>query len=205
METLTWDQRPNLIKKRSNAKSFSNQSVEPESLHLVIEAARRTPSYMNEQPWNFIIITNGDADNYQNLLECLAETNITLARHAPVLMLAVARLNFENDGGRNNYAFRDLAQAVSNLASRAGVLGLQTHQMAGFDAAMARSRFQIPDGHDPVAVIALGYPMGGPSWQPDQQQREEPSDLRRSIESMAFAGKWGQPATLPSPKLQPCP
>src|SRR5215467_3186614 len=108
METLTWDQRPNLIKKRSNAKSFSNQSVEPESLHLVIEAARRTPSYMNEQPWNFIIITNGDADNYQNLLECLAETNITLARHAPVLMLAVARLNFENDGGRNNYAFRDL-------------------------------------------------------------------------------------------------
>src|SRR5215467_7044341 len=110
METLTWDQRPNLIKKRSNGKSFSNRSVEPENLHLLIESARRTPSYMNEQPWNFIIITNDDADNYQNLLECLAETNITRVRHATVLILAVARLNFENDGSRNKYAFRDLAQ-----------------------------------------------------------------------------------------------
>jgi len=76
---------------------------------------RSTRSYKNEQPWSFIIVTSEDADSYNNLLACLPEGNASWVRHGPVLMLSVARLNFESDGARNKHAFRDLAQAVSNI------------------------------------------------------------------------------------------
>jgi nitroreductase len=223
-EKLAEDQGPSLIKERWswNPKSFSNRAVEPEKLHILLEAARGTPSYKNEQPWNFIIVTSEDADSYNNLLACLPEVNASWARHAPVLMLSVVRLNFESDGARNKFAFFDLAQAVSNIALRAKFLGLQVRQIAGFDAAMTRRRFQVPEGHDPVAVIALGYPRLGLPYaglpytglpltglpltglppdplcaRRDELQGDGATAPLRSIESMAFSGRWGQPGVTP--------
>ena len=194
-ENLAEDRGPSLIKKLWSPESFSNRTVRPEKLQILMEAARRTPSYKNEQPWNFIIVTSEDAESYNNLLGCLVEGNASRTRHAPVLMLAVARLNFESDGARNKYAFFDLAQAVSNVALRAKSLGLQVRQFAGFDVATARRRFQIPEGHDPVAVIALGYPLESPSARIGELQGDGAARLLRSIESIAFAGRWGQPLT----------
>ena len=194
-ENLAEDQGPNLIKKGWSPQSFSNRTVRPEKLHILMEAARSTRSYKNEQPWNFIIVTSEDADSYNNLLACLPEGNASWARHAPVLMLSVARLNFESDSARNKHAFRDLAQAVSNIAFLAKSLGLLVRQTAGFDAAMTRRRFQIPEGHDPVAVIALGYPLESPSARSEELQADGATRLLRSIESIAFAGRWGQPLT----------
>jgi nitroreductase len=193
MENLTAIQRPSLIKKRWHPKSFSARLVEPEKLHALIDAARRTPSHRNEQPWNFIIAMNHDA-NFNDLLGCLPETNIAWARHAPVLILSVAKLNFDSDGLQNKYAFRDLARAVSNAVSQASTLGLQLHQIAGFDASAARLRLQIPEGHVPVEEQSSSR---------DELQEDGAPGLRRSIESIAFAGRWGEPASLPVP--QPCP
>lgn len=203
MENLVDDQGPSLIKKGWNPKSFSNRTVEPEKLHILMEAARNTPSYKNEQPWNFIIVTTEDADCYSGLLECLSETNVSWARRAPVLMLSVARLNFESDGARNKHAFHDLARAVANIALRAKFLGLQVRRIAGFNAAMARRRFQIPEGHYPVGVIVLGYPLYPSSARGDDLQGDGAAGPLRSIESIAFAGRWGQPVSLPN--LVPCP
>ena len=117
-ENLAEERGPSLIKKLWGPESFSNRTVKPEKLHMLMEAARGAPSYKNEQPWNFIIVTSEDAESYNNLLRCLVEGNAFRTRHAPVLMLSVARLNFESGGARNKYAFFDLAQAVSNVALR---------------------------------------------------------------------------------------
>jgi nitroreductase len=131
-ENLPEDRGPSLIKKLWSPESFSNRTVKPEKLHILTEAARGTPSYKNEQPWNFIIVTSEDAESYNNLPGCLVEGNASRTRHAPVLMLSVARLNFECDGARNKYAFFDLAQAVSYVAVRAKSLGLQVPQFRWF-------------------------------------------------------------------------
>jgi nitroreductase len=204
MENLTGDRRPSLIKRHWNPKSFSDRTVEKEKLSILVESARQTESYRNEQPWSFIIVTKGDPLHYDSLLRCLAQSSLNLARTAPVLVLALAKLNFDSDGTRNKYAFHDLAQAVTNVVLRAGALGLQAHQIAGFDAARARRQFQIPEGHDPVAVVALGYQAE--QQPPFRDEREEgASSPRRSIESIVFAGRWGAPAALPGPALQPCP
>jgi len=205
MENLNGDRRPTLIKRHWNPKSFSDRTVEKEKLSILVETARQTESYRNEQPWSFIIATKDDPLHYHSLLSCLAQPSFNLARTAPVLVLALAKLNFDSDGTRNKYAFHDLAQAVSNIVLRAGALGLQAHQIAGFDAAAARRQFQIPEGHDPVAVIALGYPFEGHSPSRDLLREAGVGGPLRSVESIAFAGRWGEPAALPGPTLRPCP
>jgi len=72
----------------------------------------------------------------------------------PVLVLAVARLDFAHNGTPNRHALYDLGQAVANLTVEATSLGLHIHQMGGFDSRLARELFAIPAGFEPAAVLA---------------------------------------------------
>src|SRR2546430_17688820 len=79
------------------------------------------------------------------------------AGQAPVLMLSVAKLVFEEDQSPNRHALHDVGLAVENLIVQAIALEVFVHQMAGFELPKARELFQIPAHHEPVAMIALGY------------------------------------------------
>ena len=193
MEQLAMHQPRNLIN-GNWGRAFSDRTVEPEKLRCLLEGASRTPSYLNEQPWNFIIATQGDSIEYERLVSCLSEVNLEWARRAPVLMLLVVRLNSGSNGARNTHAFRDSRHAASNLLLRAEAMGLTAEQMAGFDAAKARAQFQIPAGFEPTAAIAVGYPtdVRGVSVVP----QNEAISNDRPFESFVFTGSWGQPSLL---------
>ena len=49
----TWD----AIRARRNVRTFAERSVALEDLDRILEAGRRSPSSMNEQPWDFVAIT----------------------------------------------------------------------------------------------------------------------------------------------------
>jgi nitroreductase len=173
---------------------FSAREVEPERLRCLLEGAARTPSYLNEQPWHFIIATKDDPAEYERLISCLSEVNVESARLAPVLMLSVVRLHNGSNGRRNNHAFRDAGHAVSNIVLRAKAMGLAVQQMASFDAARVRDRFQIPAGFAPTTAIAIGYPTelkGLSVVSPEGDPSTE-----RPLASFVFTGSWGQPSTL---------
>jgi nitroreductase len=187
------NQHPSLIRTHLSAQSFSARKVDIGKLLRLLEAARWTSSYRNEQPWGFIIASREDPGTYERLLNCLSESNVARARHAPVLILSVVKLNFD-DGQRNPYAFHDAGKAVTNLANRAAGMGLLVHQMGGFDAASARESFQIPSGHSPVAVIAVGYADEDTST--DAGNTDETSRVRRPLDSLVFNGRWGDVSPL---------
>jgi nitroreductase len=174
--------------------AFSARVVEPEKLRCLLEGANQTPSHLNEQPWYFIIASRDYLDEYERLLSCLATVNVEWAQRAPILMLSVVSLNNGSNGGRNNYAFRDAGHAVSNLVLRANAMGLAAHQMAGFDAAKARERFQIPAGFAPTTVIALGYLTDLKGLSAATQIGDARTD--RPLESFVFTGSWGRPSPL---------
>jgi len=180
------------LQERFSPLAFAEQSVEPEKLKSVLEAARWAASSYNEQPWSFIVATKENPEQFNRLLSCLAEGNQEWAKNAPVLMLSVAKLHFEKNGVENRHAFHDVGQAVANLAIQATVLGLRLHQMAGFDVSKARELFNIPTEYEPVAAIALGY-QGDPQSLPENLKARELSQRsRKPIESFAFTGSWGQ-------------
>jgi nitroreductase len=111
-------------------------------------------------------------------------------------MLSVASLFFEDDGKPNRHAMHDTGMAVENLVLQATALGLQAHQMAGYDVEKARRDCQIPSGFEPVAMIAVGYP-GDPAILPDYlHQRELKPRERQPIVDFVFSTSWGRPSPL---------
>lgn len=179
-----------LIKDRWSPLAFSDQPVTKDTLESLLEAARWSSSSYNEQPWRYIIATKDNPDAFNRLLSCLAEGNQEWAKNAPVLMLSVAKLNFTYNGAENRHAFHDVGAASTTLAIQATALGLFLHQMAGFDVEKARTEFKIPEGYEPVAAIALGYPGDPATLSEKSQQREAAPRSRKPVDDFAFFGNW---------------
>jgi nitroreductase len=185
-----------LLRQRWSPRAFADRAVEPEKIRSLLEAARWAPSSYNEQPWNFIVATKEDRQEYDRLLSCLVEGNIRWAQHAPVLMLSVAKLASDRSGKPNRHAFHDVGLAVENLVIQGMALGLFVHQIAGFHVDRARDLFGIPDSHEPVTAITLGYP-GDPAALPeDLRERELVPRSRKPLQDFVFAGRWGHSLPL---------
>jgi nitroreductase len=185
-----------LIKRRWSPRAFSDRVIEHGTLRSLLEAARWAPSSNNEQPWNFIVATKDDQAEFSRLLSCLVEGNSLWAQHAPVLMVSVARMSFEDDGKPNRHAFHDVGQAVANLIVQATALGLMVHQMAGFHPDKVRELYGVPKEFEPVAAIALGYP-GDPKSLPDKlRTRELAPRERKHIAEFVFTGRWGRSSSM---------
>lgn len=185
-----------VISRRWSPRAFEEKVIEPDKLKRLFEAARWAPSSNNEQPWRFLVATRDNQSEYEKLFGCLSEGNAKWVFRAPVLMLSVASLLFEDNGKPNRHALHDTGMAVENLVLQATALGLQAHQMAGYDVDRARRECQIPTGFEPVAMIAIGYP-GDPAILPDYlRERELKSRDRQPIVDFVFSAGWGRPSPL---------
>lgn len=184
-----------ILRRRWSPRAFDDREVEPEKLRSLFEAARWAPSSFNEQPWSFILTTRRhNPDDHARMLACLMEKNQQWARRAPVLMVSVARLTFSRNGNLNRHAFHDVGLAMGNLLVQATALDLVVHQMAGFSVDKVRESFDVPEGFEPVAAIALGYPAG-PEVLPEAFREQEIGPRhRKPIGEFVFEGKWEQPS-----------
>ena len=187
-----------LLKRRWSPRAFSDQMVEPEKLLSLFEAARWAPSSFNEQPWYFVLATKQNPEEHARLLSCLVEGNQQWARLAPVLMVSVAKLNFDHTGKPNRHAFYDVGMAVGNLMTQATALDLFVHQMAGFSPEKVAELYKIPDEFEPVAAIAIGYGGSVEDLPESLRERELGPRSRKPIQSFVFEGQWGQPSPLVS-------
>ncbi|MBA5866874.1 MAG: nitroreductase [Nitrospira sp. CR1.3] len=198
MEKPAESQHPihELLQRRWSPRAFAERSIEHEKMRSLFEAARWAPSSSNEQPWRFLAATKETPVDYDRLLACLVEGNRKWAFRAPLLVMSVASLNFEDEAKPNRHAFHDTGLAAENLVLQAVALGLVAHQMAGFDIEKARRTCLIPPGYDPVAMIAVGYP-GDPSLLPDYlREREMKPRDRKPAGEFVFSSQWGQASPL---------
>jgi nitroreductase len=187
----------NLIRERWSPRAFAGKSVEPAVLASLFEAARWAPSSSNEQPWAYLVATKDDAENFAKTLSVLVEFNAAWAKDAPVLVIAVSRLNFQN-GQPNRNAFYDTGAATAMLSVEATARGLAVHQMAGFDHAKAKQVFEIPADCEPIAAIAIGYP-GDPSVLPEKlRDREVAPRTRKPLTEFVMSGRWGHTSPIVS-------
>ncbi len=185
-----------LIRRRRSPRVFSAQPVGPRELRTLLEAARWAPSSFNEQPWSFVVTTREEPEDYEALLTCLAPGNQKWAWHAPVLMLSIARVTFAHNDKTNRHAFHDVGQAAALLCVQATAMGLFVHQMAGFDIAKARKTFAIPEGHEPVAAIAVGHPADAAAISKSEREREQAPRERKPLAEFVFSGSWGTAAEV---------
>ncbi len=183
------------IKQRWSPISFSEQPMTLQQLGSLLEAVRWAPSCYNEQPWHFIVGFKGTS-GHERLNSCLVPANAAWASKAPLLMLSVARTFFERNGKPNAYAHHDVGLAVGQMVIQATSMGLAVHQMGGYDKQKARDRLEIPDGFEPLAMIAIGYQGDSDTLPDDLKARELASRMRRELASICSEGIWGTGVNL---------
>jgi nitroreductase len=181
-----------LMRARWSPRAFSDRKVTSEELRSLLEAARWAPSCFNEQPWSFLVGRKGTAA-FDRLASCLVEANRGWAAEAGALVLAVTSRQFRRNGKPNRHAEHDLGLALGQFGLQATALGLGMHQMAGFDVESARGSLKLPDGQEPVTMVAVGWPGEAASLPEALAERERAPRERRAQEEFVFGGEWGRP------------
>lgn len=180
-----------IIRQRWSPRALTAEPISDEALGSLLEAARWAPSCYNEQPWRFLVAKRTDAPAFERLAGCLVEGN-AWARQAAVLIMTVAKTSFDMNGAPNAHAWHDVGLAAENLTLQAEALGLSAHQMAGFDAAHAREALGIPEGFEPVTMIAVGH-RGPAEGLPDKLAEMETAPRKRKpLEELAFGSRWDE-------------
>ena len=181
-----------LLQKRWSPRAFTTQSVEPEKLLSLFEAARWSASGFNLQPWSFLVVTRQNPEPFEKLVAVLSEGNQLWAKNVQVLVLTLTRRERE-PGKPNPWAAYDLGQSIAHLSIQASALGLQVHQMGGFDPQKAAKAFDIPEEFQAITVVAIGY-AGDPNQLPDSlRERELQTRTRKPLAEIVFENEWNQP------------
>jgi nitroreductase len=177
--------------------AYDPRPVERDKLLSCLEAARWAASSYNEQPWTFILAERTDKDAFDQMVDCLVEGNRAWAKNAGVLILTVVARNFSLNGKPNRACEHDIGLAAGNMVLQATALGLQGHQMIGIEPAKIRAIYKVPDGHDPLTAIALGYPApASPGTSDPLAQRDLNPRDRKPLSTTVISGAWGKPARL---------
>lgn len=171
---------------RWSPRAFRSESVDEADLEALFEAARWAPSSYNEQPWQFVYAR--EPEDRERFLEAVLEGNRAWAERAPVLAFVVADTTFDRNGEENQHARFDAGAAWMSLALQARQLGLDTHAMAGIDAERAAEILDVPEDHEVVCGIAIGY-RGSPDALPeDLAEAEWPPSSRKPLDEVASEG-----------------
>ena len=184
-----------VIRERWSPAIYAPRPVEAEKLLSILEAARWAPSSSNLQPWSFLVARKEEPEEFARMLSCLVPGNVKWAQYVPVMMISVAALSNARSGTQNRHAWHDVGIATGFLMLQAAGLGIMAHAMAGFEPAKARELYEIPETHEPVAAIGLGYP-GDPEGAPEELRKRNVRRPRRPLEDFVFSGRWGKTLRL---------
>lgn len=179
-----------IILKRFSTVLFSDKPVEREKLITLFEVARWAPSSYNEQPWRFIYGIKRDHDVFIKFLECLSEANKEWASNAPVLCLSLAKKNYSRNNLSNRFALYETGMAVGNMLLQAIDLGLNIHQMAGYNVEQAIKNLEIPDDFSPIAMMAIGYKAESGNFPDELIRKEKRSRERKELSDLVSYSRY---------------
>lgn len=162
----TWD----AIRARRNVRTYEDRPIAPEHLDRILEAARRTPSSMNGQPWDFVVCT------HRKTLQKLAETWRFAAHVASSAATVALVAHVPSDRDTRDWSFYDIGQATMGMTLAAADLGIGSSHAAVDDQDLARSTIGLPEDRFCVGLLALGYPANrplAPIERPDRRPFDE--------------------------------
>lgn len=161
-----------VIQKRRSRRAYSDQAVEQDKIESLFEAARWAPSSVNEQPWLYIYATKDQPELWNKIFDALNETNKVWVRDVPLLIASFVRTKFIRNERPNMSARYDLGGANAFLSLQATHLGLNVHQMGGFDPLKLKLNMNVLNDLEPVVVLAIGYSGEINSLPENLKQRE---------------------------------
>ena len=167
-----------LILDRWSPRAMSGESISPNELMRLFEAARWAPSSFNSQQWR-ALYAQRESQHWPVFLGLLGEGNRTWAQHAAVLVVFISRRNFDYNGEPSITHSYDCGAAWQSFALQGFSQGLVVHGMQGFDYERARTELEIPADYQVEAMAAVGKPGNPETLSEKLQKAETPNDRRK--------------------------
>ena len=148
----TWD----AIRARRNVRRYADRPIEPSDLDRLLEAARRTPSSVNQQAWDFVVVT--DRERLRELSSIWRyATHVGTSAATVALIVPVS----EDRDERDTFWY-DVGQATMSIMVAAADLGIGSGHASVGDQPMARRILGVPEDREVAILVALGYPADRP-------------------------------------------
>lgn len=175
-----------LFLNRWSARAMSGESISLDELMTLFEAAKWAPSSFNNQPWRFIYATLGSRE-WGVFFDLLDPYNKSWSCGASVLVVVLARRNFEYNNLPSKTHSYDVGAACQNLALQGALSNLVVHAIEGFDYDRARISLNVPDEYAIEVMFALGRP-GKAEDLPEQFRKREYPSGRKPLSELVFKG-----------------
>ncbi len=137
------------IEKRRSVRAFQSKPIARQDLEKIVDAGRRAPTGRNEQPWEFVVVT--DMYARQRIAELTTFGKFIADAGACIAV-------FCRDS--SPYYIEDGAAATENILLAATALGIGSCWVAGDKKPYASDIAEalgVPETHRLVSLVALGY------------------------------------------------
>lgn len=144
-----------VILTRRSIRRYTSKPVAEEIIKELLNAAMSAPSAGNQQPWEFIVITD------RKLLDEIPHVHphAQMCRQAPVAILVCGDLQRETHGG---FWVQDCSAATENLLIAANAKGLGAVWVGVYPreerVQAMRNLIKVPEHIIPFALIPIGHP-----------------------------------------------
>jgi nitroreductase len=143
-----------LAEARFSLRNYDSRPVEQEKIDCLLECVRLAPSAVNFQPCVFYVVT--DQVLLAQLQDCY---NRDWFKTAPMCIVACG--NHQQAWHRKldgkDHTDIDVAIAVDHLTLAAVDMGLGSCWICNFDAQKCARVLDLPEGVEPIAMVAIGY------------------------------------------------
>ena len=179
-----------LFSKRQSVRRYKPDPVPEEDLRLILDAARRSPTSGNQQPWKFLVVKN-KATIERMRVRCLqfyqaswpkdlpqaekaTRTESATKRlagyfSAPVYIVVLT----DSQSTYPSYNHHDGPLAAGYLCLAARALGYGTVYITdAIPEQVTREVLAIPDRYERVCITPLGIPDGWPEPTPKKKLEE---------------------------------
>lgn len=159
------------IMNRRSIRAYKPEQIKQEQLDTIMQCAINAPSAMNKQPWEVRVVQNvAILDNINKAFIAYtkkeAQEGYSVFYNSPTLII-VAR------DKENAYSASDCGMLAQNILLSAESMGIGTCVIGGVaasfkgdDAKNLLEAIKIPDTHEVIYGIAIGYKNESPDAKP---------------------------------------
>lgn len=172
MEFLT------LTKTRCSIRSYQNRKVEPEKLHKILEAAHAAPTAANLQPVHLLVVQE------ERSLQKLSKAANLYGAPLAILVCADRRKAWKRPFDGKITTDIDASILTDHMMLEATELGLGSVWICYFKPDVLAAEFSLPDGLEPVNLLAVGYAAEEAASPERHGQTRKPLDELVSYEQL---------------------
>lgn len=195
------------IETRRSVHSYTDEQLTRDEVREIFEEVRWSPSSYNLQPWEFVVVDEGegqealreDAYGQEHVTDAAAVVvvlgNLDRGTHAERVFgdqaekgyrseesarKLVERMRNESHEGNEEWVVQSCTIAATTLMYAAWDRGIASCPMGGWDADALVETLDVPENWHPVLMITLGYPdRKSEGWERDRKWRRSTEDFVR--------------------------